>query len=93
MGICLYLGFQQFTKSPQKEVENSCINKNVSEYDQETMKQLAPIGQKLYEKLRKNRADIQTPYSLNEPVKKNMLLLFRLELNPDNRQLRISLTF
>ena len=43
-----------------KEVTDSCIN--------ETMKQLAPIGKKQYEKFVKDTADTQTPSSLHEPV-------------------------
>ena len=43
------------------------------------MKQLAPISQKQYEKFVNDMTDTQTPYSLNEPVKKNMVSLFRLK--------------
>ena len=32
------------------QVLDSCINKKVSGYDQETVKHFAPIGQKQYEK-------------------------------------------
>ena len=38
-----------------------------------------PVGQKQYEKIVKDVADTQTPSSLNESVKKNMLPLFRLK--------------
>ena len=41
------------------------------------MQQLAPIGQKQYENFVKDMEDTQTPSSLNEPVKNNMLVLFR----------------
>ena len=43
------------------------------------MQQLSPIGQKQNEKFVKDMADTQTPSSLNEPVKNNMLPLFRLK--------------
>ena len=43
------------------------------------MKQLAPVGQKQYEKFVKDIADTQTPSSLTESVKKNMLSLFMLK--------------
>ena len=43
------------------------------------MKQLAPIGQKQYEKNIKDMADTQTPLSLNEPVKMSMLPLLSLK--------------
>ena len=44
------------------KVADSCINKKVSEYDQETMKQLAPISQKQYEKFVKDKTDTQTHF-------------------------------
>ena len=45
------------------------------------MKQLAPVGQKQYEKFVKDIhvADTQTPSLLTESVKKNMLSLFMLK--------------
>ena len=47
-----------------------------------TMKQLAPIGLKQYEKFAKDTADTQTPSSLNEQLTKNMLPFFRLKAEP-----------
>ena len=61
-----------------KEEADSCLNKT-SEYDKETMKQLAPVGQKQYEKFVKDIADTQMPSSLTESVKKNMPSLFMLK--------------
>ena len=41
------------------------------------------IGQKQYEKFVKDMTDIQMPSSLNEPVTKNMLPIFRLKTQPN----------
>ena len=46
------------------------------------MKQLALICKKQYEKFVKDMADTQMPSSLNEPVTKHMLPLFRLKAKP-----------
>ena len=58
-----------------KEVVVSCIHK--------TMKQLAPISQKQYEKFVKDMADYHAPSSLNEPMTKDMLPLFRQKAKPN----------
>ena len=47
------------------------------------MKQLAPISQKQYEKFVKDMADYHAPSSLNEPMTKDMLPLFRQKAKPN----------
>ena len=57
-----------------KEVADSSVN--------ETMKQLASVGQKQFDKLLKGMADTQKP-SFNEPLTKNKLPLFSRKAKPD----------
>ena len=63
-----------------KEVADRCIN--------ETMKQLAPICQNQYEMFVKDMVDSQMSSSLNEPVTKYMLSLFRLKAKPNESSVK-----